>query len=323
MSGSIREYQKFVASGKWDLVVHHCLQAWPTDALLEMIPIYTWPALLVTHGLGTKNPVFDEYYSLIRALMPHFAAWVTISALNEEFAFAKRYGLQPPKVIRNGVDLKEWSKPILGVRKKWNRSDRPWLVNVSNHSRQKGHERLYQLMSRLRDAGASLTIIGDSRRTDKWPLGKLGISGGCFYQCCARTMVSKSIDLRVRIPREEVVSAIKEADLVVSTSYWEANSVVLLESMAAGTPWVSTDVGSARDNAGGVTADSSDEMAKSVIDLLQNPARRRTLGNEGMIRTAERHDWKNIAGQYLQLYESVIDQQHRIGPAALFTACSH
>lgn len=322
MAGSIREYREFVASGKWDLVVHHCLQVWSTDALLEMIPTYSWPALLVTHGLGTNSPIFAEYYRAIPAVMPNFAAWVTISASNEEFAFARLNGLEPPIVIRNGVDLKEWSQPILGVRKKWNMNRRPWLVSVSNHSRQKGHERLYQLMSRLRDTGANLTIIGDSRRSDKWQLGNIGISGGCFYKCRVRTMISKSIDLKVRIPREEVVSAVKEADLVVSTSHWEANSVVLLESMAAGTPWVSTDVGSARDNAGGVTADPTEEMAKCVIELLQDPARRRTLGNEGRMRAAERHDWKHIAGQYLQLYESVIGQQHRIGAAAVLSASS-
>lgn len=305
MGGSIREYRDFVASGNWDLVVHHCLQAWPTDALLEMIPTYPWPSVLVTHGLGTNNPVYAEYYRFIPTLMPQFAAWVTISPLSEEFAFAQQNGLVTPAVIQNGVDLQEWSKPILGVRKNWNADGRPWLVNVSNHSRQKGHERLYEVMSRLPNGRASLSIIGDSRRADKWKLGRLGINGGCFYQCRARTMVSKSVDLKIRIPREEVVSAIKEADLLVSTSRWEANSVVLIESMAAGTPWVSLDVGSARENAGGVVARNVHEMAEAVTALLQDPERRRTLGQEGRRRVAERHDWRSIVSQYENLYLQV------------------
>lgn len=311
MTGSIREYREFVSSGKWDLVVHHCLQAWPTDALLETIPTYPWPVLLVTHGLGTNNPVFADYYRFLPSVMPQFAAWVTISALSEEFAFAKRNGLATPHVIQNGVDLQEWAKPILGVRKNWNANGRPWLVNVSNHSRQKGHERLHKLMSRMRNTRATLTIIGDSRRADKWRLGRLGINGGCFYQCRARTMVSKSVDLKIRIPREEVVSAIKEADLLVSTSRWEANSVVLIESMAAGTPWVSLDVGSARENAGGVVVRSVDEMAEVVAGLLRDPERRSRLGQEGRLRVAERHDWRSIVSRYEDLYLQVCTKSER------------
>lgn len=311
MTGSIREYREFVSSGKWDLVVHHCLQAWPTDAVLDMIPTFPWPTLLVTHGLGTNNPVFAEYYRFIPSVMPDFAAWVTISALSEEFAFAKRNGLATPNVIQNGVDLQEWSKPILGLRKSWNANGRPWLVNVSNHSRQKGHERLHQLMCRMRNTRASLTIIGDSRRADKWRLGRLGINGGCFYQCRVRTMVSKSVDLKIRIPRKEVVSAIKEADLLVSTSRWEANSVVLIESMAAGTPWVSLDVGSARENAGGVVVRSVDEMAEVVAGLLRDPERRSRLGQEGRLRVADRHDWRSIVSQYENLYLQVCTKSER------------
>lgn len=302
MTGPVREYRDFVASGQWDIVVHHCLQAWPTDALLEMIARFPWPSLLVTHGLGTNDPVFTEYYRYIPKLIPQFAAWVTISAFNEEFDFARQNRLPDPMLIRNGVNLQEWTHPSLGVRKKWNADGRPWLVNISNHSRQKGHDRLFQLISRLRGTGARLTIVGDARRADKWRLGKLGINGGCFYQCRTRTLMSKSVDLKVRIPRQEVVSAIQEADLLVSTSRWEANSVVLLESMAAGTPWVSLDVGSARENAGGVVVSTVDEMAAAVVELLRDSGCKKGLGHEGRLRAEERHDWQSIVQQYEDVY---------------------
>ena len=123
-------------------------------------------------------------------------------------------------------------------------------------------------------------------------------------------MVSPStVDLRKNRPRTEVVSAIKEADLMVSTSGKEANSIVLLESMAAGVPWVSFDVGSARINAGGVVVRDMDEMKDVVAELSRNAELRRKLGNRGSAQISEKHNWDTIVDQYEQLYEGLISQR--------------
>ena len=307
----MREYREFVGTGQWDIMVNHCLQAWPTDALLEDIPSFPWASLLVTHGLGTDNTVFADYYRKLSQFVPHYAAWVSVSSLSEDRAFAKQHWLPDPLVIQNGVDLQEWNNPPLGVRQRWNIDGRPWLVNVSNHSHQKRHEWCFDLAERLRGTDAKFTIVGDSRRTDKWRLGGLGLKGGCFYECRMRSLASASVELRIGIPRREVVSAIQEADLLVSTSRWEANSVVLLESMAAGIPWVSPDVGSARENAGGIVVDTVDQMADAVTKLLGDPERRRSLGREGRLRAKERHDWESIVGRYEDLYRRVTSKEDK------------
>jgi len=113
----------------------------------------------------------------------------------------------------------------------------------------------------------------------------------------------------VNRPREEVVSAIKEADLMVSTSGKEANSLVLLESMAAGVPWVSFDVGSARENAGGLVVRDLNEMRAAVVKLSRNAQLRRKLGDAGRAQIAEKHNWDTIVDQYEQLYKGVVSQR--------------
>lgn len=306
ISGEVSEFQKFVQSIPWDIVVNHCLQSWPTDVLLNNIPDLPWPAILVTHGLNSANPAFRGYYRDRARLIPYYSAWVTVAALNEEFGFAEQHGLADPVVIRNGIDLGEWSTPLLGVRKRWRHEQHPWLLNVLNHSRQKGHERLFELASLIKGTGAMLTILGNPRESGKPYLRFLGIHGGCMYACRMRACLSRSIALRVHVPRAEVVSAIREADVVVSTSRWEANSLVLLESMAAGTPWVSLDVGSARENAGGIVAGSVREMGEAVAGLLRNPELRARLGQEGRLRAEQRHDWRSIVRQYEHLYRDSI-----------------
>src|ERR1051326_8384410 len=46
-------------------MVNHCLQTWSTDALLEDVGTFPWASLLVTHGLGTGNPLYDAYYRTV------------------------------------------------------------------------------------------------------------------------------------------------------------------------------------------------------------------------------------------------------------------
>ena len=315
MHGEIEKYRDFVRSSDWDLLVNHCLQVWPTDALLNEIDSYTWPSVLVTHGLSVDNPAFSSYYAGIPQYLCAYSKWIRVSSLSEEFSFAEKFNIQVPPVITNGVDMNEWARPPLGLRLAWGIGQKPWVVDVSNHNPLKNHRTFFQLASSLRGVSARFTLIGGTYPMNKWALGRLGISGGCAYECRLRSMLSMgTVDLKLNLPRPEVVSAIQEADVVVSTSKWEANSVVLLESMAAGTPWVSFDVGSARENVGGVVAGNLDEMAAVVTELLRDAHRRKSLGRVGRARAVAKHDWESITDQYERLYESVVEHQVQTCP---------
>jgi glycosyltransferase involved in cell wall biosynthesis len=307
MRGEIEKYRQFVRSGEWDLLVNHCLQAWPTDAVFDDLRSYSWPLILVTHGLsGFGKPAFLNYYRQMLAHLTKYGTWVSITNSGEEKLLARMHNIAPPHVIMNGVDLSEWSRPTLNLRGKWGIGNAPWIVNISNHSPVKNHRTLFQLSKYLKPHGTRITLIGGTYPMAKWGLGNFGIRGGCFYECSMRALACGSVRLMTGIPRPEIVSAFQEADIVVSTSCWEANSVALLESMAAGTPWVSFDVGSARKNVGGIVARNLEEMATMIIDLLQDPGRRESLGRAGRARVEAKHDWESITDQYEQVYENAI-----------------
>jgi L-malate glycosyltransferase len=307
MSGEMERYRRFVRSGDWDVVVNHCFQAWPTDALFDEMPAFPWPSVLVSHGLSADNPLFEAYYREIPRYVSAYRKWVRVSNGSGELSFATRSHLPVPPAINNGVDMSEWTRRTLGLRQAWGVHQKPWVINLSNHSPQKGHRDFFQLAKPLRLRGARVTLIGGTYPMNKWGLGRLGIQGGCAYECHLRTMLSLgAVDLKVNLPRAQVVSAIQEANVVVVTSHLEANSVVLLESMAAGKPWVSFDVGSARENAGGVVTKDLDEMVSVVTELLRDPDRRKNLGSAGRARALAKHDWDSITDQYEELYQSVL-----------------
>ncbi len=313
MHGEIEKYCEFVGTGSWDILVNHGLHVWPTDALVKQIGSYRWSSVLVTHGLVDEHPSFREYYSTIPRHLLNYSKWIRVSSCSGEAAYSKAFNLPVPPVINNGVDMDDWVRSPLGLRRRWGVGQKPWVVNVSNHSPLKGHDVFFRLADSLKDLGAYFTLVAGSYPMAKWGLGRFGISGGCAYQCKLRSIKSPdTVDLRVNRPREEVISAIREADLMVSTSKKEANSLALLESMAAGVPWISFDVGSARENRGGVVVRDVDEMGRVVSELARSPELRRSLGDAGRAQIVAKHSWNGIVDQYEQLYESAVAQRSAV-----------
>jgi L-malate glycosyltransferase len=308
LDGEVERYRKFVWSGAWDIVVNHCVETWTTDALLKDIRSFPWRCILVTHGLSVADPLYEGYYRAMPDFLAKYWCWVTVSAVNEEAAYADRQGIKRPMVVRNGVRLEEWDTAHVDLRSEWHVGNNTWIVNLSNHSPSKGHNIFFKLATQLHTASPRFTIIGNAYPADRWGLGRLGVRGGCFYECRLRSLLSSAVDLRMA-GRRQATSAIQQADILVSTSVREANSLVLLESMAAGTPWVSFDVGSARDNAGGVVVSDLDEMIEAVRELVRKPDWGEELGREGRARAREKHDWNRIVDQYEELYENAIGQR--------------
>jgi glycosyltransferase involved in cell wall biosynthesis len=301
--GEANAYLEFVQSKRWDVSASHCAQSWSTDLLFQVKT--DTPTVFVPHGLTYRNSAYQGYYGRLAEWLRHNKTMVSLSSSGiEDGAFRRDYSLGEAVIIPNGVDTGEWAAPALGVRKAWHRESQPWLLSVSTHQSVKSHWRLFELMKQLRSDKHEmhLTQIGRGHRAEKFNLGKLGVRGGCYYSCMARALFEKSITMMLNLSRAKTVSAVKEADVTVLTSSFEASPLVILESMAAGTPWVSFDVGCVREHAGGRVVNSLSEMAAAIVELMGDAGLRRRLGEEGKMRIAEQHDWEVVTDRYEQLY---------------------
>ena len=307
IKGDAEQYLGFVRSRQWDVLSSHCAQTWTTDLLLE--EALDFPAVFVAHGLSSyRNPAYRDYFGTLAAWLRNGRAMVSIAGVGiEDSDFIRDHELPPSTVIHNGVSTEEWVTPELGVRRKWGIGTRPWLVNVSTHCPPKAHHRLFELMKTMRatDPSALLTQIGCTYPAARWNLGSFGVKGGCYYACQLKSAFSQGLSMKLDIPRAETVSAIKEADLMVLTSAWEASPLVILESMAAGTPFVSFDVGNVREHAGGRVVHSVREMQSAVHELLADKDLRIELGAQGKACVAERHDWERMVDSYERLYREL------------------
>ena len=83
------------------------------------------------------------------------------------------------------------------------------------------------------------------------------------------------------VPRNEIATYVNKSSLYIMNSRWEVFPISLIESMASGTPFISSDVGVARFLAGGVIANSIEEMEYWIDLFSDNPDLMSKLGKVG------------------------------------------
>ncbi len=115
------------------------------------------------------------------------------------------------------------------------------------------------------------------------------------------------------LPRPALVQAYLNADLFVFASRIEYSPLVLFEAAAAGTPFLSAQVGNAQEIAewtgGGIIGPSlidtrgytridATRFAEQWVQLINDEERRRELGQNGRRNWATQFTWERIAQQY-------------------------
>lgn len=102
----------------------------------------------------------------------------------------------------------------------------------------------------------------------------------------------------------------ERADVYVIPSVWqEPLALVILESMAAGTPVIATKKGGisslVKDGINGhlIRARNSKELAEKVNYLLENDELRKKMGAKAQEMVKEKYSWEKIAGEFEKIYE--------------------
>ncbi len=129
-------------------------------------------------------------------------------------------------------------------------------------------------------------------------------------------------DIALVDPGAEVATLIQAIDVFVMTSpaRSEGMPTAILEAMVAGKPVVATDAGSTSElvDAGGTailtTPARSDETARAVLRLLNDPVLRDELGAAGRRRALERFGLQGLAGRHREAIDLALahrDQRRR------------
>ena len=183
--------------------------------------------------------------------------------------------------------------------------DRPTIIAVNNgFSRFKNVSNLLRAFPRVKAAigGASLELIGSDfgqdGRAKEWARSE-GLDEGVRFR---GALSPAAIDL-----------VFGRSDLLVHPSLEESFGMVLIEAMARGVPVVGGRTSGAVPwildyGAAGVLTDvrSPNDIADSIISLLQSRERWSTLSLRGLKRVQEHFRLSDVSNSYLQVYEHLL-----------------
>lgn len=198
------------------------------------------------------------------------------------------------EVIPNGVDLVTFNKV------KTEKSEKPRIIYVGRLVKYKHVDDLIVAFSKL-DLDAELYIVGDGQERVNLEVlvRKLGVDNKVTF--------TGFVDERRKI------ELLKSSHVLVLPSTTEGFGIVLVEAMAAGIPFVASEIEplvEITDKKGGLffrPCDSTD-LANKLSSLLRNEELQKNLAKEGF-KQALKYDWENISKKVEEIYMTVVSHE--------------
>jgi glycosyltransferase involved in cell wall biosynthesis len=274
----------------------------PADGIVEIFhgvpffaPLWTrTPQVGLVHHvhLGTWDDLLPGWPGRVGHLIERFAvpavyrrrALVT-AAPSARDEIVEHYGADPSRITIAPHGIAERFTPG------GSRSEAPLVVAVCRLMPQKGVEELIAALVRAKAEVPALeaTIVGDGPHRER-------------FEAVAEETGAGWIRWAGRVSDDELVDWYRRAWVVASASRREGFGLTLTEAAACGTPTVATripgHVDAVDDGRSGLLADSTDELADRIVDVVHDDELRARLG-AGALAHAGRFRWDEAASTLL------------------------
>ena len=182
--------------------------------------------------------------------------------------FKKKYGIDSV-IIENAADDSFFDSDVdatIHVPKKY-------FINVANYDDRKNQKEILKAFLQADTDSYELILIGSEKNDYYERIADL-------YKNYKANGGSKNVQLLFDVPRKNISTYVKKASVYVMASRWEAFPISLTESMSAGVPWISSDVGIVKYLPGGVVYGNK-TLSETMSSLVHDDTKRISLGIQG------------------------------------------
>jgi len=264
-----------------------------------------------------RRDLFWKAMCLLERLTFRFAD-VSIATNNSYRRIAIERGGMPPErvfVVRSGPSLERLK--IVPARENLKQGKKYLVGYVGVMGRQEGIDLLLQSVK---------TLVVDFQRTDI----HFGLVGGGTsldeMQALARELgVAEYVTFTGRVPDADLLAMLNTADVCVNPDVAnEMNDIStmnkIMEYMSLGKPIVQFDLTEGRFSAqdASLYAKRNDpvDFAARIVELVDNPAKRKAMGDLGRRRVQDELEWRYEAPKLLAAYDALwVKAQQRQQPA--------
>ena len=354
--GEDDSYRDYVVNGNFDAVMIKAAQQWTFDALWPVLDDITIPKIFIPCGFsGLYEPAYVEYFLAMPKILGKFNHLVFYASHYRDIDFARSHGLSNFSIIPNGASEIEFGvTPDSTFRQRHKIANNSFVfMTVGSFTGLKGHLDLVKAFSNMAiPEGKHATLILNGNdcsnvrikgvrllgqfygiakaygwkyafkhglKLGLWRLG-VKISNTNTPQETASKTNKQFKDRYVIISnfaRAELVQAYMATDLFTFASNVEYSPLVLFEAAAAGTPFLTVDVGNSKEiaawtGAGIMCPSYKDEKGYTRVDeavlahameqsMLDKP-KLAELGAIGRRSWKEKFTWEKISHQYEQIF---------------------
>ncbi|MFW6278876.1 MAG: glycosyltransferase family 4 protein [Bacillota bacterium] len=207
-------------------------------------------------------------------------------------------------VIKNGVNPANFQADYSEeFRSKYATPQEDIIFYIGRIVREKGIQVLIQALPKILEDNPSTKLViagkGNFLEELKSQAQYLGIADRIFFTGF--------------VSDEERNKLYQVSDVAVFPSLYEPFGIVALESMAAGTPTVVSDIGGMgefiKDGVNGIKVEPNNpfQLAEAVKYILNDEQKAQKIIDRGLEIVEEEYDWAGIAAKTLQVYREVIN----------------
>ena len=260
--------------------------------------------------LRFSKPIFKSIYKKADKVIS------TSDGVKEDLI--KNFGMPKDKIktIYNPCDIEEIKKKSKEKRileREKEIFEKPTIINVGSLTEQKGQWHLIRSFKKVKEEipEAQLVILGEGNLKE--------------YLDELKRDMSLEDNVHLLGFKQNPFKYMKKSDSFVLSSVYEGLGNVIIESLACGTPVISTDCKSGpreilapntkiRKNIENiekaeygilVPPKNSEDLAEALLELIDNKEKRKKMGREGRKIIEKKFDIKDITEKYLNIYKEV------------------
>lgn len=282
ISGEITEFKNYIQQANVDILINECPEALTSRCLYPiLVDLKDVIKILHVHGFGGlfqyplkinfsgrmlkafKYRLF--YFVYLRKYLSLYDLCLCLSEVDSSKATLEKYA-QRVKILRNAVDdiffeTSNRENPLLKYAQPTNKRYCLSIANYFPYKNQKGI-----LLEFYKSVNDDISIIFIGKGSSRYFAELIA-----YNLELEKTYGKKDVFFLSGVAREDIPDILSNATLYLVGSFFEEFSISIIEAMAKGVPFVSTNVGNTRLLPGGVVVESISQMHKS-IDLLLNNA---------------------------------------------------
>lgn len=319
--GDVAAYQEFIAREPFDIILIHCWQNWAPDLAAPMFGRTSAKKILLSHGFDAQMWKHEArflsgltvwlrslpYVWRLPRLMRAFDRLVFLSGRSDagrflDHALARRVCPARVAIIPNGVHLAEFRRDHGDFRKTHGIATKHMLLNVANYCDRKNQLATLQDFLAVNRADTTLVFIGGEFNEYQAAMVQRYAEGRRQYPQARVLFLEK-------IPKDTIYAAYQSADVFILSAKQETQPLAILDAMAAGVPFISTNAGCVSEFPGGLVRRTDAETTEAIQQLLDDRELRRRLGAEGRAACETKYDWERVLDAYERLFQKLVAEK--------------